>query len=131
MSWQYRLVPEGGTFDEEALAQMRACLQSMPILVREGDVFCVFDTAGDRDLVAEEIAGGFLGREGKAYVPGAEFVRVTPGEVVFSLYGHRTVITRLADFISWCQQRWPSVLKNQMDLPISPDALVKTFASDF
>jgi hypothetical protein len=127
MSWRYTLVPAAGVFDERALREMRAQLDALPSLVRGEDLYCVFPTVDARNQMADEIARGRYVRDGKLYVPGAEFVQPGPREVLFSLYGDPDIIRRLAEFITWCQSRWPSVLKNQVGRAITADALVKSF----
>ncbi len=121
MTWEYHLVPcpPEGSFNGDALTQMHEYLARLPTYQgtdgRPG--YVLMSSFDARDKIV---------REGRANNINwiAPSITVLPGYVAIHVMGFSKEILMLADFMRWCQQRWPCELTDASERRLTVDEYV-------
>ncbi len=102
MEMDYLLTPagKGARFDEETLALMRAFWKDDPYYVRGDGAYIIC-------LNAEVVDYVFRYRSRDSTNASSTAILFRPESVLISSMGWPELDARTAEFVEWCQQRWP------------------------
>jgi hypothetical protein len=112
MERDYQLIPRGsgGRFDEATLTQMRAYWEGKPFYVRRDGAYVICLDDATREAVLKR-----RGPDEPNVV--SHIVLFQPERVVLASLGWQELDAQFADFIEWCQQRWPCELLHDTGKP--------------
>jgi hypothetical protein len=106
---EYVLEPVDVDFTNEALAEMRTYLDRLPTYRRSDGSYVLPRDLAWRDSVVNS------GLQDAGLSPSDNLVVLRITGVTFSSLGGFNHVQLLADFITWCQARWPCKLYGMTD----------------
>lgn len=120
MSLEYELVScnELRVFGPETLQAMRDYWNSYPIYIWEDNLYFVFNSLVERE---QRIAWVKSHPKENDYLTSS--ITFGAREIEISSVGDAVVDCWFADFVRWCQERWPCELQS-WGQPIRPEAML-------
>ncbi|HYI01279.1 hypothetical protein [Hyalangium sp.] len=118
MDRDYLLISQenGGRFDVDALARMRAYWEGTPFYVRSDGAYVICLDEGAREAALKN--RGVDEPNGTSHV-----ILFRPERVVLGSLGWMELDAQFADFIEWCQQQWSCKLFRDTGEPASASEL--------
>lgn len=124
MSWRFTLIPEQ-SFTPDAMVAMEEYLARLPTYHNVNGAILIFEDEQARDRSRFD-----KWQKMRDYSSQAEFIMLKPDRITFDLGGWEVQIRAVADFVRFCQERWPCRFLNELERPTTPEMLLKGFRID-